>query len=64
MSLDLSALKTKNCCGVTYPSPSEGIEIDEAQEMFYKIGRSQVTQVGVSEYNPAIEKFKTGTLMV
>lgn len=64
VSLDLSALKTSHCCGVTYPSPSEGFEIDEAHELAFKIGNSQVTQVGVSEYNPAIEKFKTGTLMV
>jgi len=61
---DLSSLKTRHCCGVTFSSPVEGIEIDEAHALAFKICKSQVTQLGVSEYNPAIEKYKTGALMV
>lgn len=63
VSIDLSALKTEHCCGVTYPSPAAGFTREEAESIAFEAGLT-MQFFGVSEFNPAIEKFKTGTLVV
>jgi hypothetical protein len=61
--LDLSAVKTGPCCGVSYPSPVEGFSHDEIFKIAFESGQ-QVRQFSISEYNPTIEKFRTGTLVL
>ena len=63
-SVDLAAVKAEWAPGVSCPSPAFGISGRELMEMAESIGqKTRVKIVTVSEYNPAIEKFKTGTLV-
>jgi len=49
---------------VSEPSTAAGLERDEAIEIAYIVGLSQKCRLFcISEYNPAMEKFKTGTLV-
>lgn len=65
INVDLSAVKTSYCCGVTYPSPATGLSEQEIKDIAYRAGlSSKISSFGISEYNPAIEKFRTGTLVV
>ena len=59
--LDLSVVKAQYAPGVSEPSAVTGFTSDEVKAMVKQMGGVQV--VLVTEYNPAIEKFKTGGLI-
>ena len=64
VSIDLSVLKApQHLCGITYPSPAKGIQPAELLEIAYQAGSTGAKVLSVSEYNPAIEKFRTGTFV-
>ena len=64
VSLDLSAVKAHFAPGVGIPSPAMGFTDVQVSEIAYKIGLDTNNRVfSVSEYNPAIEKYRTGTLL-
>jgi len=51
--------------GVADPSPCIGLSDEELAQICYKAGASpSVRCLSVSEYNPAVEKYKTGLLVV
>ena len=50
--------------GVGLPSPAMGFTETQVSEIAHKIGKNPSNKVfSISEYNPAIEKYKTGTLL-
>ena len=61
IDLQVSATTT----GVADPSPCIGLSDHDLKQICFKAGASpSVRCLSVSEYNPAIEKFKTGLLVV
>ena len=64
VALDLSSVKSHFAPGVGSPCPSMGFTDDEISEIAFIAGQSAHQRLfTISEYNPAIEKFTTGTLL-
>jgi arginase family enzyme len=65
--MDLSVVNGHFVPGVSEPCPSMGFTDQEivvlANQIGKQAGQGQVKVFSVSEYNPAIEKFSTGTLL-
>ena len=64
VSVDLSSVKSQYAPGVGLPSPATGFTDTQISDFAYKVGRDASNRVfSVSEFNPAIEKYQTGTLL-
>ena len=64
VSVDLSSVKSQYAPGVGLPSPAMGFTDTQISEIAFKVGKDPCNRVfSVSEYNPAIEKYRTGTLL-
>jgi arginase family enzyme len=64
-SIDLSVIKSSHFPGVSLPSPAAGLDAQEAMEIMHILGKEKTLRVlAITEYNPAIEKIKSGRLVV
>ena len=64
VSIDLSSVKSHYAPGVGLPSPAMGFTDIHISDVANKAGKDPKNRVfSVSEYNPAIEKYRTGTLL-
>ena len=64
VTVDLSCVKSQYAPGVGLPSPAMGFTESQINEIARKVGTDPTNRVfAVSEYNPAIEKYRTGTLL-
>lgn len=64
VSVDLSSVKGHFAPGVGLPSPAMGFTETQIGEIAHKVGKDSKNRVfSISEYNPAIEKYRTGTLL-
>lgn len=64
VSLDLSSVKADLLPGVSEPCPAFGLSLEEIEEIVIILGQSPKLRVlTISEYNPAIEKFKSGSCL-
>lgn len=63
VSIDLSVVKSHFAAGVGLPSPAMGFTDTQIIEVANRVGRDPHNRIfALSEYNPAIEKYRTGTL--
>eukprot|EP01016_Furgasonia_blochmanni_P044535 TRINITY_DN6191_c0_g1_i10.p1 TRINITY_DN6191_c0_g1~~TRINITY_DN6191_c0_g1_i10.p1 ORF type:complete len:223 (-),score=29.93 TRINITY_DN6191_c0_g1_i10:149-817(-) len=64
IAFSLDAINSGYCPGVSNPSVSGGLTSEEAVEIMFQAGKCpQVTSVDITEYNPAVEDFRTGRLV-
>ena len=64
VSVDLSSIKSNFAPGVGLPSPAMGFTQDQICDIASKVGQNATNRVfSLSEYNPAIEKYRTGALL-
>ena len=64
-SFDVDSISSAYCPGVSSPSVVGGLTDEEAAELVYLAGKcSKVRLVDMSEFNPAVEKKRTGVLLV
>jgi formiminoglutamase len=64
VSFDVDAIQSADCPGVSAPG-TIGLTAQEALNICYLAGRSpRVKLVDMSEYNPTVEDFRTGRLLV
>eukprot|EP00347_Sterkiella_histriomuscorum_P014974 403358795 len=64
VNLDLQAIKSQYALGVSEPCPAFGFSIEEIEELSYQLGQqNQLKVFTISEYNPAIEKVRTGNIL-
>ena len=64
VSLDLSVVKSHFAAGVGVPSPAMGFVDNQIIEIANRVGKDPKNRIfALSEYNPAIEKYRTGTLV-
>mmetsp|Transcript_10524 Transcript_10524/g.14195 ORF Transcript_10524/g.14195 Transcript_10524/m.14195 type:complete len:95 (-) Transcript_10524:57-341(-) len=64
VTIDLSAVKSHFAPGVGLPSPAMGFTETQIAEIASKVGQDAKNRVfAISEYNPAIEKYRTGALL-
>ena len=64
VSVDLSCVKSHFAPGVGLPSPAMGLTDTQICDIAHKAGQDQSTRIfSISEYNPAIEKYRTGALL-
>ena len=63
-SFDVDSIDSQFCPGVSAPSVVGGLSESEALEMCYLAGLfPKVSMVDFSEYNPAVDIFRTGRLL-
>ena len=64
VSVDMSSIKSHYAAGVGLPSPAMGLSDTQICEVASKVGRDPSNRIfSLSEYNPAIEKYRTGALL-
>jgi formiminoglutamase len=64
VSFDVDSISSSFCPGVSCPSVDGGLTSEEALEIAYISGStSNVSLVDMSEYNPAVEDYRTGRLL-
>ena len=64
VSFDVDSINGSACPGVSCPSVDGGLTGDEALEIALISGNcSKVRLVDMSEYNPAVEDYRTGRLL-
>jgi formiminoglutamase len=63
-SFDVDSISSSHCPGVSCPSVDGGLTAEEAVELGFLAGQTpQVALVDLSEYNPAVEDYRTGRLL-
>lgn len=64
VSFDVDSISSSFCPGVSCPSVDGGLTSEEALEIAYISGSTaNVSLVDMSEYNPAVEDYRTGRLL-
>ena len=64
VSFDVDSISSAACPGVSCPSVDGGLTAEEALEIGFISGaRAAVSIVDMSEYNPAVEDYRTGRLL-
>lgn len=64
VSFDVNSISCAYCPGVSSPSVDGGLTAEEALEIAFLAGKCEkVIIFDLSEYNPAVEDFKTGKLL-
>lgn len=63
LSFDIDSIQGSDCPGVSCPA-TVGLTAEEALDICYWAGKTpEVSLVDISEYNPAIESYRTGRLV-
>ncbi|CAG9317388.1 unnamed protein product [Blepharisma stoltei] len=64
ISFDVDSISSAFCPGVSCPSVDGGLTAEEALEIAFLSGNSnKVSLMDMSEYNPAVEDYRTGRLL-
>mmetsp|Transcript_10164 Transcript_10164/g.10104 ORF Transcript_10164/g.10104 Transcript_10164/m.10104 type:complete len:119 (-) Transcript_10164:22-378(-) len=64
ISFDVDSINSAYCPGVSCPSVDGGLTAEEALEIAFLSGNSnKVSLMDMSEYNPAVEDYRTGRLL-
>ena len=64
VSFDVDGIRSSDCPGVSCPAVI-GLSGDEALSICYSAGQcKQVRMLDISEFNPLVESYRTGTLIV
>lgn len=64
ISFDVDSISSAYCPGVSCPSVDGGLTAEEAIEIAFLSGKCKnVSLMDISEYNPAVEDYRTGRLL-